>query len=336
MEDNFWKKLLQPFLVLAPMYDVTDSAYRQIVVSCGKPDVMYTEFVSAEGLSHKISREKLITLHLKFEENERPIVAQLFTANLLAMREAARIVQELGFDGVDINMGCPDKKVVATGAGAALVKNPNLARSLIKAAKRGASDIPVSVKIRTGYENDATRSWVKELLKEGPAVITVHARTKKEMSKAPARWENVADAVEEARGNETLIVGNGDVVSREDAMEKANIFRAHGVMVGRGVLANPWFFGDALDIRMVSPQQRMRLALQHTLLFKKYYEGVKHFRTLFKHMGNYIQGFEGARQIRAELMSQKTFSEFEKVLVSLHRLFDGVTMQEGAKNGRGQ
>ncbi|MCR4336423.1 MAG: tRNA-dihydrouridine synthase family protein, partial [Candidatus Omnitrophica bacterium] len=219
----------RPIMILAPMADVTDSAFRRIIAKYGKPDVMWTEFVSADGLCHPKGREKLL-IDLSYTEAERPIVAQLFSGRPEKMREASKLAQELGFDGVDINMGCPDRAVEKQCAGASLMKNPTLARELIRAAKEGAPNIPVSVKTRLGYNKDELETWLPELLAEEPAVVTIHCRTRKEMSDVPARWERVKRAVEirNELKSKTLIFGNGDVLDIQDAQKKAEETGADG------------------------------------------------------------------------------------------------------------
>lgn len=252
---SFWHQLPKPILVLAPMADVTDAAFRRMIAKYSKhtradgtdggPDVFWTEFVAADGLARATpeGKEKLMA-DLKYSEEERPIVAQLFTSNEEHMESAAALCRELGFDGIDINMGCPDRSVERQGCGAAMIKNPAQARAIIRAAKRGAGDIPVSVKTRVGYNKDELETWLPEILAENPAVVTVHARTRKEMSKVPARWERVARAVEirDELGSDALIFGNGDALSIEDAHAKAALSRADGVMLGRAIFGNPWLF----------------------------------------------------------------------------------------------
>jgi tRNA-dihydrouridine synthase len=242
---GFWKKLNKPIMVLAPMADVTDAAFRRIIANYGKPDVMWTEFVSADGLAlaPEEGRKKLLR-DLEYSESERPIVAQFFTAKPYHMKKAAELAQQLGFDGIDINMGCPAGPIENQGAGAALIKNPKLARELIRAAKAGAGSLPVSVKTRTGFNKIELETWLPELLVEEPAVITVHARTRKEMSKVPANWDLVKKAVEirDSLKSQTLIFGNGDVKDLDDARKKAVDSGADGVMLGRAIFGNPWLF----------------------------------------------------------------------------------------------
>lgn len=260
MSLGFWKNLKEEtsragrgIFVLAPMADVTDPAFRRIITKYGKPDVLWTEFVSADGLAlaPEEGKRKLLR-NFEYTEEERPIVAQLFSSNPEHMESATRLVQELGFDGVDINMGCPDRSVEKQGAGAALMKDAERARALIRAAKKGAPKIPVSIKIRLGYNKPVLDEWLPEVLKEEPAVVTVHARTRKEMSKVPARWEFVKRAVEirnefalrqaQGKNERTLIFGNGDVVDLADAQRKVEETGCDGVMFGRAIFGNPWLF----------------------------------------------------------------------------------------------
>ncbi|MEK7170178.1 MAG: tRNA-dihydrouridine synthase family protein, partial [Patescibacteria group bacterium] len=258
MELGFWGKLPRPIMALAPMANVTDAAFRRIIAKYGKPDVLWTEFVSADGLMSK-GREALL-VDLMYSESERPIVAQLFSGNPEKMFEAAKLIKKLGFDGLDINMGCPDRSIEKSGAGAALIKNPRLAREIIRAAQEGVSysplskgalpssvggmSIPVSVKTRLGYNRDILEEWLPELLTEQPAAVTIHARTRKEMSKVPAKWSRIRDAVaiRDSLGSATLILGNGDVKDIANARVKAKETGSDGVMLGRAIFGNPWFF----------------------------------------------------------------------------------------------
>ncbi len=252
---NFWKDLKRPIFVLAPMADVTDPAFRRIIAKYGKPDVFWTEFVSADGLflAPEQGKKKLLK-DLEFSEGEHPIVAQFFTSKIESMEYAAGLAQDLGFDGVDINMGCPDRTIEKQLAGAALMKNPQLARALIRAAKRGAPNLPVSVKTRVGFNKVELDTWLPEILEEEPALVTIHARTRKEMSKVPARWEHVKDAVliRNQISPETLIFGNGDVKNLSEAREKIKETGADGVMLGRAIFGNPWLFANLAQVKLGS------------------------------------------------------------------------------------
>ncbi len=319
--DNFWLKLQKPIMVLAPMADVTDAAFRRLIAKYGKPDVMWTEFVSADGLAMapQEGRDKLL-LDLRYTEGERPIVAQFFTSNTDHMRKAARLAAELGFDGIDINMGCPDRGVEKQGAGAALIKNPKRARELIRAAKEGAEEaarsLPVSVKTRIGYNKDEIGTtdggWIAELLAEHPAVLTLHARTRKEMSKVPARWEAVKRVVEIRNkiSPDTLIFGNGDARDVAHAKELAAESGADGVMLGRAIFGMPWLFAG----HEPSVKEKLLVLIEHTKLFEELMTGAKNFAVMKKHFKVYVNGFDGASDLRMRLMEAENASEVEFVI----------------------
>ncbi len=295
------------------MADVTDAPFRQLIAKYGKPDVTWTEFVSADGLAlaPKAGREKLLKSFI-FTESERPIVAQFFTANPDHMKKAAELASELGFDGVDINMGCPDRAVEKQGAGAALIKNPKLARELVRAAKEGAKNLPVSVKTRIGYNKNELETWLPELLAENPAAITIHARTRKEMSDVPARWDMVKRAVEirNALKSETLIIGNGDALDIKDARKKVEATGADGVMLGRAIFGNPWLFSE----KNPTQKEKLLVLLEHTLLFEKILTGTKNFSVMKKHFKAYVSGFSGAAELRAKLMETNSAREVKKII----------------------
>lgn len=299
---NFWETLKKPIIVLAPMADVTDAAFRRIIAKYGKPDVMWTEFVSADGLM-SAGREKLLK-DLMYTEAERPIVAQLFTSKEENMEGAARLAQELGFDGIDINMGCPDRSIEKQGCGSAMIKNPENARAIIRAAKRGAPNLPVSVKTRIGYNKNELDTWLPELLKEEPAVIIIHARTRKEMSKVPARWEHIEEAVgiRDKMKSKTLIFGNGDVLNLDDAEKKVKETGCDGVMLGRAIFGNPYLFNREIGIEDLSIEKRLRVMVEHTKLFEELLGGEKSFAIMKKHYKAYVHGWDGAKEFRMQLM----------------------------------
>src|SRR3989344_7719457 len=289
MNLGFWGKLKKrgrPIICQAPMADVTDAAFRRLIAKHskskdGKLDVMWTEFTSADGLC-SAGKNKLLHL-LEFSEKERAIVAQLFGAKPDTLRRAAALVAKLGFDGVDINMGCPDRAVEKQGGGAALIKNPKLARELIRAAREGAGKLPVSVKTRIGYNKNELATWLPELLAEEPAAIIIHARTRKEMSNVPARWEHIREAVaiRNQLKSKTLIIGNGDVNDLANAYEKVKTSGADGVMVGRALFGRPWLLSSRLNL---STDLRFNLSilLEHTKLFDKILGKHKSFAVMKK------------------------------------------------------
>ncbi len=309
------------------MEDVTDAAFRRLIAQYGKPDVMFTEFTSADGLVLAPAEGKAKLLKkLLFSEIERPIVAQLFTSSAEHMEKAARLVAELGFDGVDINMGCPDRAVEKGGCGAALIKNPSRARELIRAAQE--SCLPVSVKTRIGYNTDELDAWLLELLAEEPAAITIHARTRKEMSDVPARWERVARAVEIRNAFEkspksggeasrlgspkTLILGNGDLKDCADARAKVAESGADGAMLGRAIYGNPWLFANRSE--PPTPQEKIRALMEHIALFDELMTGTANYATMKKHFKAYISGWDGAKELRMRLMETHSCVEATKIL----------------------
>ena len=309
MNKGFWAKLQKPIMLLAPMADVTDAAFRRVIVKYGKPDVMYTEFVSADGLLSP-GREVLMK-DLMFTEAERPIVAQFFTSNLDKMEEVSRLAVELGFDGFDINMGCPDRSIEKQGCGSAMIKTPELAKEIIVAAKRGAGDMPVSVKTRIGYNHDITEEWMKTLLEAEPAAIILHGRTRKEMSKVPAHWDAIARAVETVKDSETLIIGNGDVMNLEEARQKVKETGVDGVMIGRGIFGNPWLFSEREPEDIT---EKLQVMVEHTRLFEELLGDTKNFAIMKKHYKAYANGFDGAKEFRMKLMETSNAIEVEEVV----------------------
>lgn len=309
---SYLDKLPKPFFILAPMANVTDAAFRRIITKYGKPDVIYTEFVSANGLMSP--GQEVLLKDLLYSEAERPIIAQLFTADPEKMYGAAKLIQKLGFDGLDINMGCPDKNVMKQGAGACLMKNPSLARELMKAAKAGAPNIPLSIKTRIGDTKNTLQEWIPELLAEKPEMIIVHGRTRKEMSKVPARWDTIAEAVEIARGSGTLIVGNGDVVDIADARAKAEQTGCDGVMLGRAIFGNPWLFNTEKNISDISISERLSVMIEHSTLFMELLGDIKSFHIMRKHYKAYANGFDGAKELRIELMKTENVQEVEEIV----------------------
>ena len=323
---HFWKKLDKPFFCLAPMSDVTDIAFRYMLAKYGKNRenknkiVFWTEFVSADGLCDSLGRKKLSHI-LKYSESERPIVAQVFSANPENMKKACQYIASLGFDGIDINMGCPDKSVVAQGAGAGLIKNPQLARKIIIAAHDGIKaagyNIPVSVKTRVGFNKEEIDFWISEILKEDISALTIHLRTAKEMSLVPAHWdyiERIKELIKKS-GKEVLLIGNGDVKNMKDAEEKALKYVCDGVMIGRGVFGNPWFF-SSIDDYEPTAEEKLKILIEHTQIFERELSKPKHksFAVMKKHFKAYVNGFDGAKELRVELMETENSKEVEKII----------------------
>lgn len=316
---NFWQKLKKPIMVLAPMADVTDPAFRRIIAKYGKPDVMWTEFVSADGLL--LGGYDSLIKDLAFSEEERPVITQFFTSKPEMMEKAAELAVKLRFDGIDINMGCPDKSIEKQNAGAKLMTNPKLAQEIILAAKRGAGDLPVSVKTRIGWNKNELETWLPVLLEVSPAVITVHARTRKELSLVPAQWENVKRAVEirnnfvDSKGNksQTLIFGNGDVKDLEDAKKKVEETGCDGVMLGRAIFGNPWLFNPRASLGQVGMEEKLGVMVEHTKLFEEILHH-KSFALMKKHYKAYVTGWDGAKELRMKLMEAKDANEVEQIV----------------------
>lgn len=311
---NFWETLPKPIFVLAPLANVTDSAFRRVIAKYGKPDVMWTEFVSADGLV-KGNREVLLR-DLAFTESERPIIAQFFSSTPEYMESAARLAKELGFDGIDINMGCPDKSIEKQKAGAMLMRNPKLAQELILAAKRGAGDLPVSVKTRIGYNKVEIEEWLPALLSAEPVAITVHGRTRKEMSKVDAHWDIIKRAVEirNELQSKTLILGNGDVKSVAEGRVRVAETGVDGVMIGRGIFGNPWLFNPVRKREDISIEEKLAVMIEHTKLFLELLGDIKSFALMKKHYKAYVHGFDGAKELRVQLMEAETIEDIETLV----------------------
>lgn len=312
---NFsWNSLKKPIFVLAPMEDVTDCAFREMFAKHGKPDVLFTEFVSTEGLMHPEGRKKL-KIDLAYTEIQRPMVAQIWGADPEKFYRVAEYLVELGFDGIDINMGCPQSKEIQANSCAALIRTPKLAQEIIKATQKGAGSLPVSVKTRLGYsKTDELDTWLKTLLEMELDAITMHGRTKQEMSKVPAHWDKIAEAVQirNSEKSKTLILGNGDVHSRQEGMDRVRETGVDGIMIGRGAFGNPWLFRE--DGYQPSIEERFRVMLEHAELFEKMFTGIKSFTIMRKHFKAYCSGFAGAAELRAQLMETKDLAETKKIV----------------------
>lgn len=350
---NFWQEIPKPFLTVAPMADVTDVAFRRMIAKYSKtsesaPFVMWTEFVAADGLVRATpeGKQKLMA-DLQYDAIERPVVAQLFSSNPEYMEYAANLCLELGFDGVDINMGCPDRSIEKQGCGSAMIKTPDIAKEIIQAAKKGAKSdqsdgIPVSVKTRLGYNEEEIQTWIPNVLEEVPAALSVHCRTRKDMSKVPARWDRLVEIrqLRDSLSPDTVLVGNGDVLSLEDAADKIKETAVDGAMVGRALFGNPWFFHPTKrlphrltalptsgvnreeiieltdvdeSVSYVSLEERLQVLVEHTKLFVELLPH-KSFATMKKHYKGYVNGFPLAGQLRTALMQTNTPEEVEQLV----------------------
>jgi nifR3 family TIM-barrel protein len=316
---DFWTKNSGPVFSLAPMEDVTDTVFREVVMSMASPGnlhLMMTEFASVEGLNHPVGRKR-VAERLVINESERQLrkemgiklVAQIWGLNPEIYHNVAKwITDEYDFDGIDINMGCPVKKVIKMGACSALIKDPAKAGEIIQAVK-SATHLPVSVKTRTGISRHETERWIPFLLEQKPAAITLHGRTQKMQSEGLADWEQIALAVRlrDEAGLDIPIHGNGDVMSVEDGLSKVMETGADGIMVGRGIFHNPWFFHP--DRVAVHARERIDQLLFHTRLFEQTWQGRKNFNILKRFYKIYLNGFPGAAHIRADVMETKSYDE---------------------------
>jgi len=312
MNRGFWDKLAKPIMVLAPMANVTDYAFRSIIARNGKPDVMWTEFVSVDGLLSS-GRNKLL-VDLKYSEAERPIVAQIFGSDPQKFEKVAHMLVEMGFDGIDINMGCPDKAVVKQGAGAGCIKDPIRAQEIIAATKTVAGDLPVSVKTRLGVSKIEIETWIPALLKSEPVAITVHLRTMKEMSKVAAHWELMPEIVDvrNSENKDIILLGNGDVMTLEEGRQRVLETGCDGIMFGRAIFGNPWLFSGK---PAPSIPERMHAMLEHTRLFEKEFTSIKNFEVMKKHYKAYVNGFDGAKELRMQLMEARDYAEVERIVL---------------------
>lgn len=317
---SFWDRLPQPFFVLAPMADVTDPAFRTLVANTKAPDVTWTEFVSADGLYHTREKgimtdeENPLVRDLLFTEAERPIVAQFFGSNPETMEYAAAFAKERGFDGIDINMGCPDQSIEKQGAGAAHMKNPEKAKEIIRAALRGAGGLPVSVKTRLGFNKMEWQEWLPKVLEEDISALTLHLRTRKEMSKVPAHWELAAEINAFVRGlrPDIKLLGNGDVKDLSDAKQKIAESGFDGIMLGRAIFGNPWLF-TGRTLAEVSKEEKLHALRTLAEGFEQLHPR-KSFHILKKHFKAFVNGFDGAAELRARMMETNDAASLALIL----------------------
>jgi tRNA-dihydrouridine synthase len=306
---NFWSTLKTPFSVLAPMDDVTDTVFRRMVVRACRPDVLFTEFVNVDGLC-SVGRKKLLP-KLNYQQSEHPIVAQVWGIDPDHYKKVAEEIVSIGFDGIDINMGCPEKSVVKSGAGAALCDNPNLAGEIIKAVRAGVNGkIPVSVKTRIGNKTRQTIPWISFLLNQHLDALAIHGRTAKEMSKGICHWDEIGKSVilRNEINPKTKIIGNGDVTSWDEAKEKAKTYHVDGVMIGRGIFHNLFVF-DTSNSPHPKGADKLPFLLEHLELYKKTWGTTKHYPILKKYFKIYASGFDDASEFREKLMETTTVEQ---------------------------
>ena len=309
---DFWKQFKPGFTILAPMEGVTDIAFRQVVAKAARPDIFYTEFTNVNSYTSEKGRHNALE-RFRIEESERPIVPQIWGTKPEMFTETARALKEMHFPAIDINMGCPDRHVVATGGGSGLIRTPELAKEIIRATK--VAGLPVSVKTRLGYTRiDEWRDWLTAILEENPAALTVHLRTKKEMSKVTAHYELIPDIItlRNTVSPETTLIVNGDIEKPSDAQKYIEM-GVDGIMIGRGVFHNPFCFEK--NPCNHSREELINLMSYHLDLYEKYnlspYDPLKRFFKI------YINNFPGASEIREQLMNTKNIPEARQILESL-------------------
>jgi tRNA-dihydrouridine synthase len=306
--------LPKPFFVLAPMDDVTDTVFRQVIAQCAAPDLFFTEFVNVEALQSK-GRQKTLP-RLKLTDKEHPIIAQIWGRDPENFYKTARELADMGYDGVDINFGCPERAVVKNGLCIAMINNRPLAGEIIQAVKEGAGPLPVSVKTRLGLQQpDFT--WHEFLLSKKLNMLTIHGRTAKQMSKVPANWEMIKQVrkLRDQLSPATFIVGNGDVKNRAHGLKLAKQHKLDGIMIGRGVFDDPFAFAASSAWSSYTKDQKIALYRRHVELFAKTWKkGERKVYTLNKFCKVYINGFDGAKELREQLMSAESVSQLLMLL----------------------
>lgn len=305
---NIWNELPKPLFIQAPMEDVTDTVFRQIFAKCGNPDIFFTEFTSVDGICSVGYNQ--VAKRLRFTENERPLIAQLWGSKPEYFFKAAQKIKDMGFDGIDLNMGCPQRSVTKKGLCSALIKNHPLAKEIIQATQEGAGNLPVSVKTRIGFSEIQTEDWIGFLLEQNLVALTVHGRTAKEMSKVPAHWDEIGKAIELRNkiSPKTLLIGNGDIKTRQDAFEKIERYKLDGVMIGRGIFHNLQIFNKN-EPRPLTHTEKIHLLIDHITLFEQTWGDKKDFHILRHFYKIYISELPHATDIRDEMMKIETPNE---------------------------
>lgn len=313
MITNFWAELPRPFFILAPMEDVTDVVFRHVVKEAGAPDVFFTEFTNSDSFCHPDGIES-VRGRLAFTEDEQPMVAHIWGDKPEFFREMSLALADMGFKGIDLNMGCPVPNVAERGKGSGLILRPDVAAELIEAAKAGG--LPVSVKTRLGFtDTTEMKDWISHLLKQDIANLSVHMRTRKEMSKVDAHWELIPEIVKmrDELAPQTLITINGDILDRQMGLELAEKYGVDGLMIGRGIFKNPYAFEKAPKEH--SPKEMIGLLRLQLDLQDKYAEQVpRSIVGLHRFFKIYVKGFPGANDLRVSLMNTKSTEEVREIL----------------------
>lgn len=313
MTENFWRELPRPFFILAPMEDVTDIVFRHVVSEAARPDVFFTEFTNTESFCHPEGIHS-VRGRLTFSEDEQPMVAHIWGDKPEHFREMSIGMAEMGFKGIDLNMGCPVANVASKGKGSGLILRPETAAEIIQASKAGG--LPVSVKTRLGYYDiDEWKDWLKHVFEQDIANLSIHLRTRREMSKVDAHWELIA-AIKQMRDDiapDTLLTINGDIPDRKTGLELAEKYGIDGVMIGRGIFHNPYAFEK--EPREHTSKELLGLLRLHLSLFDKYSkEESRLFKPLRRFFKIYVRGIRGASELRHQLMQTNTTDEARALL----------------------
>ncbi len=344
MNRGFWDQLDKPIIALSPMDGVTDAAYRYIADKYGQPDILFTEFTSVEGIA--AGADKLLSAFV-YHKSETPIVGQIFGSTPKDFYKVVFVLAEMGFDGVDINMGCPDPHVAKKGGGAGLIKTPQLAREIIISSKNGLKDwsegkkiesvglpeniitwvnnfvtkneitvsrkeLPVSVKTRIGYDKPVTKEWIENLLSTEPANISLHGRTLKQLYSGQADWDEIAVGAKLAKKTKTTLLGNGDIKSLTDAKNKIKKHKTDGALIGRAAFGNPAIFSS----KELSVNEKLIIAMEQCEVFERLTPELN-FLSVRKHLAWYCKGFDNASESRMALMLSTNSGEVKKIVESL-------------------
>ncbi|MCD8793367.1 tRNA-dihydrouridine synthase [Staphylococcus gallinarum] len=308
MKENFWRELPRPFFILAPMEDVTDIVFRHVVSEAARPDVFFTEFTNTESFCHPEGVHS-VRGRLTFSEDEQPMVAHIWGDKPEHFREMSIGMAEMGFKGIDLNMGCPVANVASKGKGSGLILRPETAAEIIQAAKSGG--LPVSVKTRLGYYDiEEWRDWLKHVFEQDIANLSIHLRTRKEMSKVDAHWELIAEIkkLRDEIAPNTLLTINGDIPDRKTGLELAEKYGIDGVMIGRGIFHNPYAFEK--EPREHTSKELLGLLRLHLALFNKYSKDeLRQYKPLRRFFKIYVRGMRGASELRHQLMQTQTTDE---------------------------
>ena len=321
---NFWESLPKPFFALAPMEDVTDTVFREVVAGMADPrylHVLYTEFASVDGLNHPVGK-KNVGHRLLVSDSERALlkekniklVVQIWGKNPELFSKIAReITNEYDCDGIDVNMGCPVKKVVKNGCCSALIDQPELAKEIILATME-ATHLPVSVKTRTGIRLHETERWMETVLGTKPAAVILHGRTQKQQSDGLASWEEIGKGIQVRNriSPETVFVGNGDVTSVTHGIELTQKYGVDGIMVGRGIFHNPWFFQP--DHPVPGKNEKLARLLFHTQLFDQTWGKGKRINIMKRFFKIYTNDFADASKLRVQLMDARSYEEIYRIV----------------------